>query len=219
MLLLKELGDNRDVALGVLVMRNIRPAGDDNALAQAKKSLEQALRDRYGALTRAELKALHPMDMFVAYYKKHRDTYHVLPQLESILRGREIPEVLPPVTAMFMAELKNMLLTSGHDLALVQQPMRLEMTTGQDPMTSLGGKELLTIPGDFMVTDEAGVLSAILRGADARTAINEKTRDVVYTVYAPAGVENDTVISHLDDIEAYVRLFAPDVVTEEKGIY
>jgi DNA/RNA-binding domain of Phe-tRNA-synthetase-like protein len=219
MLLLNELdGQYGAISLGVLVMRNTGGASDAG-LAPAREALEASLRGRYGTLSRAELKALEPMDAFVAYYKKFGYTYHVLPQLESVVKGRDIPAVQPLVAAMFMAELKNMLLTAGHDLDKVEQPMRLQVSTGQETLVSLGGKEAMTVPGDLMVTDRSGVLSAVLRGADARTAITGETQNVVYTVYAPEGIEPALVRAHLDDIEAYVRLAAPDAVTEVKDIY
>lgn len=218
-MLLNELdGQYGDVSLGVLVMLNAGGASDDG-LAPAREALEASLRGHYGTRSRAELKALQPMDAFVAYYKKFGYTYHVLPQLESVVKGRDIPAVQPLVAAMFMAELKNMLLTAGHDLDKVEQPMRLQVSTGQETLVSLGGKEAMTVPGDLMVTDRSGVLSAVLRGADARTAITGETQNVVYTVYAPAGIEPALVRAHLDDIEAYVRLAAPGAVTEVKDIY
>jgi DNA/RNA-binding domain of Phe-tRNA-synthetase-like protein len=218
MLLLNETGADNLCYAGILVMRGVGRTDAAGRLAEAKRTLENSLRERYALGGRAALKALHPMDAFVAYYKKFGDTYHVLAQLESVIKGREIPAVLPPVTAMFMAELKNMLLTAGHDLDKVELPMRLSVSSGQETMSLLGGKEVSTVPGDLMIIDRAGVLSAILRGADARTAISKTTQNVVYTVYASEGIEPELVLRHLDDIETYVRLFAPEAATEVKKI-
>jgi DNA/RNA-binding domain of Phe-tRNA-synthetase-like protein len=219
MLLLNELTDQYgDVSLGMLVMRHAG-AALDAGLAPARRALEASLREKYASVPRADLKALHPMDAFVGYYKKFGYTYHVLPQLESVIKGRDFPAVLPLVSAMFMAELKNMLLTAGHDLDKIVLPMRLRASTGQETLVSLGGKEAMTVSGDLMITDGAGVLSAVLRGADARTAITGETQNVVYTAYAPAGIEPMLVLEHLSDIEAYVRLAAPDAVTEVKELY
>ena len=65
------------------------------------------------------------------YYKRFDKTYHVQLQLESLLfKGKSIPSVAGLVDAMFMAEMKDWLLTAGHDLDSLQLPLRLEATTG-----------------------------------------------------------------------------------------
>jgi DNA/RNA-binding domain of Phe-tRNA-synthetase-like protein len=205
----------RGVTLGVLAVENA--AGGAGRLEVYKRGLEAELRERYGQLDRAAFKAAHPMDVYVAYYKKYGYTYHVLPQLESVARGKDIPDVLPAVEAMFMAELKNMMLTAAHDTDKLAPPLRLEVSAGSEVMPSLSGKDVPTVPGDFMVTDREGVISAVLRGCDARTAVTEATTNVVYTAYAPEGIEPELVLRHLDDIEAYVRAFAeaPIIVLKE----
>lgn len=42
-------------------------------------------------------------DAYILYYKKFGYTYHVLPQLESVIKGKTIPFGLPLVEAMFIA--------------------------------------------------------------------------------------------------------------------
>jgi DNA/RNA-binding domain of Phe-tRNA-synthetase-like protein len=211
-------GAGPGMTLGVLAVENA--AGTDNGtLKEAKRDLEAALREQYGSRPRAELKALHPMDVYVAYYKRFGYTYHVLPQLESVAGGKEIPGVLPSVAAMFMAELKNMMLTAGHDLDKIAGPLTLCVSTGQEVMPTLSGKDAATIPGDFMVTDREGVISAILRGCDARTSITASTKNVIYTAYAPPGIDAALVRHHLDDIEASVRLYSDSPVTLLKEVY
>jgi DNA/RNA-binding domain of Phe-tRNA-synthetase-like protein len=205
------------MTLGILAVGNVG-GGDGGSLRQKKLELEEALREKFGYMTRAELKSQHPMDVYAAYYRKFGYTYHILPQLESVAQGKEIPDVLPPVTAMFMAELKNMLLTAAHDLDKLVPPLRLVRSTGNERMPTLSGKDVLTVRDDFMITDRVGVISAILRGCDARTAISETTNNVLYTVYAPPGIDGSLVIRHLDDIEDYISLFSAAPVTLLKQI-
>lgn len=214
------IGENvRGVLLGVLAMENTGGTDLNGCLKEHKQALEASLREKYGSLERAALKATHPMDVYVGYYKRFGYTYHVLPQLESVARGKKIPDVLPPVAAMFMAELKNMMLTAGHDLDRLVPPLTLALSTGGEIMPALGGKDVPTVPGDFMVTDVEGVISAVLRGCDRRTAITEVTKNVFYTAYAPEGIGEDLVRRHLDDIEAYIRLYAGSPVTVLKEVY
>ena len=198
-------------AVGLLLIENMT-INDANALSQAKRTLEASLRERYGAIGRGELKALHPMDVYVSYYKKFGYTYHVLPQLESVLRGKAIPDVLPPVEAMFMAELKNGLLTAGHDMDRICLPLCFAVASQEAQYMTMGGREAAVVVGDAVAEDREGVISSILRGPDRRTAITEGTRRVLYTVYAPAGIGTETVKAHLADMETYVRLFSKNAV-------
>lgn len=222
-----ELGDKKsDCSLGLLIVEGVRNTACSNRpdaviidrLAAAKHDLQYSLRGKYGQTDRSGLKALHPMDIYVSYYKKFGYTYHVLPQLESFLKGKAIPGGLPLVEAMFMAELKNMLLTAAHDLDKIKAPLKFVVTTGQDTYQSISGRDVTAVPGDFAVSDQEAIISSILRGPDQRTAITEQTSRVLYTVYAPPGVEYQLVSRHLDDIESYVRLFSEEAVTGLKRL-
>jgi len=179
----------------------------------AKLELEEAIRAEYRNSTRGDLKALHPMDTYISYYKKFGYTYHVLPQLESVIKGKSIPSGLVAVDAMFMAELKNMLLSAAHDLDKIKAPLFLKAAAGNESFTAMGGRDITNISRDFLISDQESVISSILRGPDQRTAISADTSRAIFTVYAPDGVEEQLVSGHLRDIETYIRLGAPEAVT------
>ncbi|MPM10542.1 hypothetical protein SDC9_56874 [bioreactor metagenome] len=183
-----ETGDTSKCSIGILLMENVRNESPDDKLMTIRQGLEDTIRSKYGQTSRGELKALHPMDTYVAYYKKFGYSYHVLSQFESIIKGKSIPSGLPLVEAMFMAELKNMLLTAGHDFDKIKVPMGLSTSTGKEGYMTISGKAVTTVPGDFALADQEGILSSILRGPDLRTAIRKHTTRVLYTVYAPQGV-------------------------------
>jgi DNA/RNA-binding domain of Phe-tRNA-synthetase-like protein len=204
--------------IGVLIMENVNNAASQE-FTEAKTALEKMLREKYACASRAELKTLHPIDSYVAYYKKFGYTYHVLAQLESIVKGKSIPSVLPLVEAMFMAELKNMLLTAGHDADKAAFPISLKKCTGQESFVTMTGREVTTVAKDCMITDMKGILSAILRGPDQRTAIHKGTKKVLYTVYGLPDIQDELVYDHLSDIEHYIKLCSPDAVTTLKQIY
>ncbi|MPN07504.1 hypothetical protein SDC9_154774 [bioreactor metagenome] len=143
----------------------------------------------------------------------------MLPQLESVVKGKKIPEGLPLVEAMFIAELQNMLLTAGHDLDQISLPLRFSVSTGQESYLTLSGREVTAVAGDLMFSDRQSVISSILRGPDRRTAITEGTSRVLYSAYAPPGVEQELTMKHLNDMEGYVRLFSKEAVTTVKKIY
>jgi len=217
--ILNELGDRaHECALGVLIVSGAQHTPCD-ALRAAKREVEEALRRQYGQATRQELRALPPMAAYRAYYKRFGSTYHVLAQVESILKGKSIPDGLPLVEAMFMAELGNMLLTAGHDLDKVRLPLHLQAATGQESYTTLSGRETATAAGDMLLADQEGVISSILKGPDQRTAIDAETHRAIYTVYAPAGIAAQLLHRHLDDIAAHIRTFAPEAVVDLNQVY
>jgi DNA/RNA-binding domain of Phe-tRNA-synthetase-like protein len=115
---------------------------------------------------------------------------------------------------MSMAELKNGLLTAGHDLARVALPIRIEVGTGAESYVSMGGEERVPKQGDMMISDAKGILSSIVYGPDNRTAIGPDTKDLLFTVYAPAGIGTERVRSHLEDIRRFVAVVAPKAITE-----
>lgn len=207
-------------AVGVLAMHNVINPKRAPALDKQKKELEDNLRSRFSDADRATLKALAPIQAYDAYYKRFKKTYHVLLQLESVaLKGKSIPRVAALVEAMFMAELRNLLLTAGHDLGTIQQPLRLDVSDGSERYVRLNGQEQVLKPGDMMIADNQGVISSVLYGPDRRTRITSDTRQVLFTVYAPAGIGEQVVYQHLQDLQGNVMLIEPEAMVELLEVY
>ncbi len=195
-------------AAGVLVMRNAANIVGHQGLGELEAELEGQLRARWGS--RDALRALPAIQAYEAYFKRFKKTYHVLLQLESVaFKGKSIPRVGALVEAMFMAELKNLLLTAGHDLTAIQRPVRLDVAEGSEGYVMLNGQEQTLKAGDMMMADEQGVISSVVYGPDPRTRITPDTRHVFFAVYAPPGIGEDAVSRHLQDLQANVRLVAP----------
>lgn len=218
-ILVNETGNTAKCSVGILVMENVQKVSLEDELRVVRQELEDTMRSKYADVTRNELKSIHPMDTYVAYYKKFGYTYHVLLQLESVINGKSIPSGAPLVEAMFMAELKNMVLTAAHDLEKIDLPMSLRISTGEERFTTLSGRSVITIPDDMMIVDRKSVLSSILRGPDSRTATTAQTTGVVYTAYAPFGVEEQLVYEHMGDIESYVRMVSENAVTSWNRVF
>ena len=202
-------------AAGILAMRNVANPEHHPALERSKEELESQLRSRFANSSRAALAALAPLPAYDAYFGRFKKTYHVQLQLESVaLKGKPIPRVAALVEAMFMAELKNWLLTAGHNLDALQLPVRLDVSNGSEHYIMLNGREQTLKPGDMMMADTQGVISSVLYGPDDRTRITLDTRSVFFAVYAPPGIGERTVHQHLQDIQANVLLIAPEAEVE-----
>lgn len=200
-------------AVGNLVMHNVSNPEYHPVLDRSKDELENRLRARFH--DKADLKALEPIQAYGVYFKRYKKTYPVYLQLESVvLKGKSIPRVAALIEAMFMAELKNLLLTAGHDLEALQMPVTLDVSDGGECYTRLNGQERVLKPGDMMMADAQGVISSVLYGPDHRTRITSDTRHVFFAVYAPPGIGERAVYQHLRDIQANVMLVAPEAEVE-----
>jgi DNA/RNA-binding domain of Phe-tRNA-synthetase-like protein len=81
--------------------------------------------------------------------------------------------------------------------------------TGQH-YTLMNGTEQALKENDMCMADSQGIISSVIYGPDSRTRIQRETRRVMFVVYAPAGIRPRQIKEHFADIQAYIRLFAPD---------
>lgn len=207
-------------SVGILAMRGVINPRSCSSLDDHREELEKELRSRYSGYDRADLKAIPVISAYNAYYKRFKKTYHVQLQLESVvMRGKSIPRVATLVEAMFMAELKNHLLTAGHDLEAVELPVGIDVAQGAEQYVRINGEEQQLKSKDMMISDAAGIISSVLYGPDRRTRITPETEQVLFTVYVPPGIEEQVVSEHLRDILANVLLVAPDAEVEALEVY
>jgi DNA/RNA-binding domain of Phe-tRNA-synthetase-like protein len=205
---------------GILVMRSVSNPAHDPALESRRAALEEQLRAQFSGQDRATI-ASHPvLQSYAEYYRRFKKTYHIQLQLESIvLKGKSIPSVAALVESMFMAEMQDLLLTAGHDLDVLQLPLTLDVATGTEQYTLLRGEDQILKADDMMISDREGVISSIIYGPDQRTQITPNTQNVVFTVYAPPGIDEQTVVNHLEHIRDNVLIFAPQAEVALLGVY
>jgi DNA/RNA-binding domain of Phe-tRNA-synthetase-like protein len=200
-----------DAHAGFLVMQAVANPARHPELERRKQALEQQLRARFAGQARDALDAVAPIPAYTAYYKQFNKTYHVRAQLASIVfKGQPIPSVAALVEAMFLAEMKNLLLTAGHDLDRLELPVSLSVARGDESYTLLRGQPQTLKAGDMLMADQTGVISSIVYGPDQRTQIRAETRNVLFAVYAPAGIDPEAVRAHLENIRDTVRIVAPE---------
>ncbi len=179
-------------------------------LAILREKLEAELRNNYSGMERNDLKRIHELKIYSDYYKKFKKTYHVLLQLESVaLRGKGIPEAPPFVQIMFMAELKNLLLTAVHDLTKISLPVTVHTASGEETYKTMGGKVQTLKMGDIFMADQEGIISSIIYGPDARTQVTYSTTQALYTAYVPTGIPVQSVTNHLIYIKNMITILSP----------
>jgi DNA/RNA-binding domain of Phe-tRNA-synthetase-like protein len=198
-------------AVGLVAFRGVSNPAAHEPLNTVAAELEADIRSRLGNADRETLRATPPLPAYGAYYKRWGQRYHVGMQLESVAqKGKAIPRVAALVEAMFIAELRNLLLTAGHDLDAIELPVRLGVGAGE-AFTAPNGQEQTVKPGDMVIADARGrVLSAIITGPSDFARIGPSTTAALFYTYAPPGLDPAHVAAHLDEIERNVRLIAPD---------
>ena len=155
--------------VGVLAMRNVVNPVQHPALDQRKEGIENQLRARYSEYDRAALRALSTLQAYHTYYKRFKKTYHVQLQLESIVfKGKSIPRVAALVEAMFMAELKNLLLTAGHDLDILHKPVKIDISDGSERYVKINGQEQKLKADDMMIADAQGIITVSVSSGQVR---------------------------------------------------
>lgn len=200
-----------DAKLGMLVMKNVKNLHSDQKFSEIKDSVQNDLLNKYPNFNRKEFIKTEPICFYKNYYKKFKKTYPVQLELESVvLKGKSIPNVSTLVEAMFTAELKNLLLTAGHDLDKIDFPLKLSLADGSESFTGISGKDQSLTKNDMLLSDETSIISSILNGPDYRTRITDNTKNVLFYTYVPAGISDAAILSHLKNIYYYVFIFSPD---------
>lgn len=202
-------------ALGILAMRDVSNPQSHETFALHKEALERDLRTRYAGYDRERFKTHPVLASYHSYFKRFKKTYHVQLQLESIaIRGKSLPQTAALVEAMFMAELKHLMLTAGHDLDEVQLPVTIDVAEGHERYMRLNGEEQRLKANDMMISDAQGVLSSIIYGPDQRTKIKPSTTRVLFTVYGTPGIDPSDLKVHLETIRENVMVFSPEAEVE-----
>lgn len=207
------LNDHRPSAMGAVTIRQALNTTGHSALAEERSRLAAELARRYS--DRTDIRSQPVMAAYGAFYKRFKKTYHVALQTESVaLKGKPIPGPGALVEAMFLAELKNGILTSAHDLDLVSGGLSVDSASGGEAFTGLTGRDIQVKPGDVLLADEQGPIGCIIYGPDKRTAVNPQTSSVVFVAWGVAGLEPELLAAHLRDIAAYASLASVEAVVE-----
>ncbi len=202
--------------IGLLELSGVINTQPCPQLEEHKREIEAELRASYRDFSRPEFLGLPVLAAYTSYYKRFDKTYHVLLQLESlVLKGKNLPDVSALVDANFMAEVETLVLTAGHDIAKLQEPIVIDVSRDSEHMTQMNGASKAIRAGDMIMRDANAISCSILYGQDDRSPISSATTHVLYVAYAPAGVPVEAVETQLSKIEENVRLFSPATILEQ----
>ena len=205
--------------MGVLIIHGLSSTSPAVDLGAERTKLEIDLRRRFTGFDRTALKALPAIQAYDEYYNQFKKTYHLLLQLESVLGGKSIPSGDALVSAMFMAELEDLLLTAGHDLDQISGSVRFDAAQGSENYERMN-REIQTLKsGDLYSADDAGVLSSVIYGPDRRTRIQPATTAALFTTYGVPGIGSELVYAHLRRLHDLICKFSPGAEVIQLEVY
>ena len=205
-------------AVGILVLENVKAQYSVEKLDDIKREIILNLQKQFP--DKNTLKEHPVIQAYSRYYKKFEKSYHVLGQLKSVIfENHPLFAGTGLIETVFIAELKNMLLTAIHDLDSIRFPLKIGVSSGEEVYTTLRGNEQCLKPGDMMVRDQAGVISSVIYGPDCRTCVTPSTSNVMMVVYAPDGIRREEIIDHFEDIKRIIGIISPQFINALQTIY
>lgn len=200
-------------SFGVLVVRNFQPSSAGRAeFARFAVDELARLRERFAGYDRKQLSTEDPViAAYVRYYKRFKKSYHVLHQIESALAGKDLPEGLPLIQALFLTELQSSLLLAAHDLAQSALPFEIFAAEGGESYLGSGGREISLKTSDIAMRDQAGPILSIIYGQDERTRISEQSSDALYLIDGVPGIEQAQYQAGLEYLRNILQIFQPDL--------
>ena len=190
-----------EAKFGSLIVKNVPNKKENSALEQKKRTLEDSIRNKYKDSSMDKT-----LKSYKNHFKKWGKTYPIEFQIQTIQKGKNLPTVSVLVDAMFHAELKNGILTSGHDLDLIKGDLTFEVTKGTEKYQKINGRDQLVKKEDIYLKDDEGILANVLYGPAKRTTISMKTKNALYLAWCPKNIVKDQIITHLNEIKANISL-------------
>jgi len=184
---------------GSLAVREAANMRQHDGLENVKRLIEKRIRDEY-----PEPRDDSVIMSYGEYFARWGKTYPIQFQIRSIKSGKTFSKISALVDCMFMAELKNRVLTSGHDQDRVEGSLVFDLADEGEVYTKLGGMSQALDRGDIVLRDGDGVLASVLYGPAQRTSVSTGTCNPLYLAWCPGGVELELIQSHLADIVGYL---------------
>jgi DNA/RNA-binding domain of Phe-tRNA-synthetase-like protein len=197
-------------SLNINNQRNMKKHPD---LEQAKRLLERNVKENYPAPKEDPV-----VQRYAEYFGRWGKTYPIEFQINSIKKGRTFPQVSTHVDCMFMAELEDRILTSGHDRDAIQGRPVYDLADEGEEYVKLNGENQVLVKNDVVLRDDAGVLASVLYGPAARTSIKGGTVNPLYFAWCPVGIDRETVDLHLSSIVKYLKIVCGEDVESTRRI-
>jgi DNA/RNA-binding domain of Phe-tRNA-synthetase-like protein len=198
---------------GSLTINNQQNMKKHPSIEQAKRLIEKKIRETYPATEKDPI-----VQRYAGYFDKWGKTYPIEFQINSIKKGRTFPQVSIHVDCMFMAELDNRILTSGHDRDMILGRPVYDLADEGEEYVKLNGKKQVLLKNDVILKDDEGVLASVLFGPAVRTSIKMETVNPVYFAWCPVGIDYEMVDEHLSTITKFSKIVFGEKIESARHI-
>ena len=113
------------VTFGSLLVSEVQNRRKFGGLEKNKRRLEQTIRQSSIKSHKDDI-----IDSYNEYFIRWGKTYPIEYQINTIKKGGNFPQISVLVDIMFLAELSNRILTSGHDADLFQGNLFFDVSEG-----------------------------------------------------------------------------------------
>jgi DNA/RNA-binding domain of Phe-tRNA-synthetase-like protein len=192
---------HKNVHLATLIVRDVQNKEFDERLDKEKRVIEQYVRENY-----KELDNVGRLRKYNDYYFEFGEGFPVKNQIKSILTGKQIPNILCLVDAMFMTELKHACLMAGHDLDAIQGNLILDIAQEGEIFTKIDDQDQEIKKDDIVMRDGMGVIASVLWGPDNRTKIIPISKNIIYIAYFTFAVTRNGMITIMADLAKLLRI-------------
>ncbi len=189
-----------DLKVSIVEVRFSGEPKFNQEIIDLKKALENKIKSDY-----KNPENLERVIKYNLFYKKFDSKVPMEFQIKSILNNKEIPMIHPVLICMFIAELKNIILTAGHDLdKLEDDTIEVLRSNGTEEYTKINEKVQKLKNNDIFAIDGTGIISSVLYGPDSRTKITDETENFLFMCYS-FGLSNEEIENHMNDIIGYLK--------------
>ena len=184
-----------DSIFGNLIIRDVPNRKRNEFLEERKRTLEREIKEKYAEVDKDVI-----IHYYNTYFKLWKKTYPIEYQIKTVKSGGKFPQVSVIVDCMFIAELKNRILTSGHDLDDIKGDLTFDVSQGGEQYLKIDGRKQELKKNDIVLKDNEGILASILYGPARRTSISQKTKNSLFFAWCPYTMDENIILRHLNDI-------------------
>ena len=184
-----------DSIFGNLIIRDVPNRKRNEFLEERKRTLEREIKEKYAEVDKDVI-----IHYYNTYFKLWKKSYPIEYQIKTVKSGGRFPQVSVIVDCMFIAELKNRILTSGHDLDDIKGDLTFDVSQGGEQYLKIDGRKQELKKNDIVLKDNEGILASILYGPARRTSISQKTKNSLFFAWCPYTMDENIILRHLNDI-------------------
>jgi len=125
-----------------------------------------------------------------AFHEKFGKSYPIEFQANSIKEGKKIPTESVLKDVLFISEMRNYCIISGHDAESLEGNLLFDLSSGDEHYTKINDKPQALKKDDIVLKENGKVITSFLYGPDSSTKIKGATKDCLYLFWFSSPISN-----------------------------